>query len=1001
MDPVLLLAELRDLSDLGRLVAALGHEPEWAELPPGTFSGVERGAVVGRAGDFEWLAIRAAHPLEAARRLSARLAARGRLAGVLALDPDRRMLAVAITLDRPIAMVLELDAPSPEARESLRRLARLEADGLLFVSRAAETLAGESVGRRFFRAFAALVDRVAEGLGGQVRPRDRRDLALLQLTRVLFLYFVQCRGWLDGRPDFLRRAVDDCLALRRGLHRDLFRPLFFGTLNRPAAMRGRARSFGRIPFLNGGLFEPHPLERDWRGDIPNAVWRDAFDRVFERFHFVVRESDAPGAIAPDMLGRVFEGLMAPEARHASGAFYTPARLVRRLVDAALEAWLGARLGWPEDQVRAALLRPGPDLRRALASITILDPAAGSGAFLLGALERLEQLRAGELPPAALRREILARNLFGVDRNPMAVRLTELRLWLAVVAVETVTQPEAVDPLPNLDGLIRQGDSLLEPARILGRLGIRAGEEAGALSGLRAAFVGAVGAAKRDAARALRRAEARAYGAALAEAESRFEREILECLTAAREPTLFGAHRGLDRTLRTALRAARRGRAEVRRLRHRLARDGEIPWFSYECHFADVLARGGFDLVLGNPPWVRAERLSRETRTALVDRYRWWRAAGRRFRHQPDLALAFLERGVELLAPAGVLGYLVPAKLATAGYAGPARERLATITTLHRLARLGAADAEFDATVYPAALVLLRRPPGPGHRVRLGLEGDARAAIPQLRFSGAPWILSPQPVLDALESVRGSHPVLGDRLTPRLGVKTGANAVFLDPPPGVEPALIRWAVRGRDLGTFRWTGRRRLLWPHDGSGRPYARLPFGAAAWLGPHEALLRARTDYTGGPWWTLFRTDGAVAPHRVIWADLARRLTAAALTGPGAGCVIPLNTCYLVALPDDDTAMALTAWLNASWLRAAARAVADLAAGGYARFNARVVAELPLPAEVLDDATLTALGRRGTAGEDVQEELDDHCTRILGLAAGHRETLAGVPGIRDPADRR
>ena len=87
--------------------------------------------------------------------------------------------------------------------------------------------------------------------------------------------------------------MEQCLAHKRRIHRDLLRPLFFGTLNRPRAQRSRvAALFGSIPFLNGGLFEPHPLERRFRADIPNPVWRDAFDQLFERFHFTVTEGTA-------------------------------------------------------------------------------------------------------------------------------------------------------------------------------------------------------------------------------------------------------------------------------------------------------------------------------------------------------------------------------------------------------------------------------------------------------------------------------------------------------------------------------------------------------------------------------------------------------------------------------------------------------------------------------------------------------------------------------------
>ena len=143
----------------------------------------------------------------------------------------------------------------------------------------------------------------------------------------------------------MAEEVERCLARGRKIHRDLLRPLFFGTLNRPWDLRSRAaKSFGPIPFLNGGLFEPHPLERRFRADIPNTLWRETFDRLFERFHFTVYEGSRHAGVAPDMLGRVFEGVMAPDVRHASGTFYTPASLVGSVLDASLIALIGERLG---------------------------------------------------------------------------------------------------------------------------------------------------------------------------------------------------------------------------------------------------------------------------------------------------------------------------------------------------------------------------------------------------------------------------------------------------------------------------------------------------------------------------------------------------------------------------------------------------------------------------------------------------------------------------------
>src|SRR5439155_1437108 len=217
---------------------------------------------------------------------------------------------------------------------------------------------------------------------------DRHALTLTALTRVLFLYFIQSKGWLNGDTRYVAHLLDRAIAGRRHFHRSFLHALCFGALNRPPEERGAAaRALGRIPFLNGGLFEPSRLERQ-HGPATwgNADWRDAFYHLFERFHFSVREHDAGEFVAPDMLGRVFEGVMDPDDRRASGSYYTPASLVREMVRAGLEAVLTHRIGlsraaaarWVHDGIPP---RPPPDLR----GLTVLDPAAGSGAFLLGAL----------------------------------------------------------------------------------------------------------------------------------------------------------------------------------------------------------------------------------------------------------------------------------------------------------------------------------------------------------------------------------------------------------------------------------------------------------------------------------------------------------------------------------------------------------------------------------------------------------------------------------------
>jgi hypothetical protein len=1004
------LSSLHRLEDLPELVSALGHESAWEELPvPGWLDlapdgPVTRAAVVGRVGEFTWFGVEAADPVAGARAVARRLVVRGRVGGVLALGPLARCLAIAVGFGDAPCVECALDRPD---RLSLTRLDRIRSaspgGALAFAARAADALGAEAVGRRFFRRFQAVLESMSAALPRTCPAQERHAWALLQLTRVLFLYFIQSKGWLDGCSDFLAREVDRCLGRGRHLQRDLLRPLFFGTLNRPALERSRVtRALGRIPFLNGGLFEPHPLERRWPADLPNSVWREAFDSLFERFDFTADETGRPGLVAPDMLGRVFEGVMEPGARHRSGTFYTPAALVRHLIRAGLVALLAERLGCPESRADRYLTERAAPARRALRDVTVLDPAVGSGAFLLGGLELLSEITGGERPTAAARRRVLRRHLFGVDLNPAAVRLTELRLWLAVIAEDRAAEPEAVEPLPNLDCLVRQGDSLLDPSGHWPGSHASARADAVALARLRRALVAAAGADKRVLARDLRRAEGRAFADGLSAAEAALDSEIAERLADARAPTLFGDARGLDRTLTKELRRLRGARRDVRTARRRFRRDGELPWFHYQSQFADVFACGGFDLVVGNPPWVRAEELPAQRREELAARYRWWRSGtSTGFAHRPDLALAFFERAWELTRPGGVVALLVPAKLATAAYGARARHALATQGTIRAAADLTTApEAAFDATVYPMALVVAKKPPPDGHRVRTVLappKSPLAHGVPQSELvGGRPWPLVAGPALAALESL-AHHPRFGDRVTCHLGVKTGANQLFLDPPDTVEAEVVRWAVRGRDVAPFHAARARRLLWPCDEAGRSLPQLPPGARAHLAPHVERLRARADDAGGPPWSLFRTTAAAAPYRVVWADLARRLTAVALADRTTRDQIPLNTCYLVTSPDAPTALRLAAWLNSTWVRAVARLAAPPAASGFARFGAHVIGGLPLPDAVLTDPALEELAVAGAIGRDIQPDLDAITARHLGLAPAAAEALARVDRPADP----
>lgn len=996
-----LLARTERISDLGALFSALGYTAAWEHVPPVSWlgeaaePGVRAAALVARSGAFKVFALETRDPDRWARRAASRLASRAERGLIAALDPRAGRLVLAAwrapgggssrlgiqTAGVPLAH------PPLATLATLERLAVAADESALGLSlRIGEALASEGVTPRFFRAFRDAVDRFADRLPGSLRCHDRRHLSLTALTRVLFLYFVQAKGWLDGDPRYLPKLLDHALARRRHFHRALLHPLCFGALNRPYGERSAgARALGSVPFLNGGLFEPTPLERRHGPALwSNGDWRDAFDDLFERFHFSVREDERADLVAPDMLGRVFEGIMDPVDRRTSGSYYTPPGLVRALVRAALETALVERRGLdPDGAARWAHQGVAPSDAPSLQGLTVVDPAVGSGAFLLGALDELIRLRtaAGEQPGPGLSRSIIADSLFGVDVDPTAVRLTELRLWLALVADDGAERPDAVAPLPNLDGRVRQGDALLDPitlARSLtgapGLAGFR--EELGGLAEARRTVFASSGAGKRGPLEDLHRAETRVARRLFEDALAGVERAIEEAIAGGRARDLFGRTAGLNAGSREALRRLRAGRRELRAALRRLTADEGVPFFAFDAHFGDVLATGGFDCVVGNPPWVRAERLPPRIRDSLSRRYRAWHAGAERgFAHQPDLSVAFVERAFELAAPGGVVGLLVPAKLATSGYAEPLRRQVASEAHISRLAPADDMAAGFGAAVYPMALVAARRPPRVAERVTLGLGPAERAHTTQgaLQESG-PWILQPQADRVA-RRLRDRLPTVGERWTPILGVKTGADEVFLVEDPGEH---TRPAVRGRDCERWRTETRVHLLWTHDAAGRVRERLD--GPGWAGLDLAIdrLRRRADYRGGAPWQLFRLGLALAAHRVIWPDLSRRL--AASVPPRE--VAPLNTVYGIVTRTADDAHALAALFNSRWYSALAALRADPARGGFRRFNARVVRALPLPpAGDPIWERLVAWGRR-------QEVNDDAVADCLQLDARDRRAL-------------
>ena len=1021
-----LLSHTHSFRDLAALAARLGFgEPALLDGRSRSALGIDAGArracVASGSGTIRALLVELG-PTAVARDTIARIATR-----VAQASPELLWLVIAV---QPATGTIVIAAPAPGAAA---RLAALAIDGRRVVDSDAETVAAmadatgatdvlvyhrwrellgrDALTRRFYRELERVVIDLAASADGGGGERVRRELALLCTSRLLFLSFLEAKGWLDGDREFLRHAFDARCDCGGAVHRRLLDPLFFGTLNTPVDRRAvAARALGRIPFLNGGLFARTVIEKQHRSvAFTDEAIGALVGGLLGRYRVTARENStawSESAVDPEMLGRAFESLMAQDDRRSSGAFYTPPAIIERVAGEGLATVLGARGVSAELLVKATetgtlRAKERACLGAALHGLRVLDPACGSGAFLVHLLERLASLRqliGDARAPGAVRRDVLTASIFGVDINPTAVWLCELRLWLSVVIDSGETDPLKVTPLPNLDRHIRVGDAL-------------AGEAFGdtvritapaALARVRTRYAQATGARKQTLARALDREERRLAVAVAERAGATASARRRDLLCALRSRDLFAKRPPISAQQRRDLELLRAA-ASAARKRIIALRAGAPLAFSFPVHFADAGAAGGFDLTVGNPPWVRLHNIPAAQRESLRTHYRSFRdaawvagatgsGAGRGFAAQIDLAALFVERSLALVRPGGVAALLVPAKLWRSLAGGGVRQVIFSEARVVALEDWAELRAGFDAAVYPSMLIALRQGASgmavasgnakpnsvdDKYSVRLAVHvrDDAIAwrapftSIPLDSTVGAPWLLLPPDARAGFDRLAAAGPPLARTVfgRPLLGVKTGCNDAFLfsERDNHVESRLLRPILRGeaaRAWGADIDGGS--ILWTHDADDRPLAQLPPRAAAWLAPWRRRLDARTDArSNSRWWTLFRTEAARSDcPRVVWSDIGKSPRALVLAMGDR--TVPLNSCYVARAPSMDDAFALCALLNSSLAAAWLAAIAEPARGGYCRFLGWTLSRLPLPADWPRTVALLApIGRAAHEG--------------------------------------
>ncbi|UAJ74603.1 ATP-binding protein (plasmid) [Synechocystis sp. PCC 7339] len=357
----------------------------------------------------------------------------------------------------------------------------------------------EQVTKQFFQDFEGLHKDFCLEIDGIENEGDRRWYGSVVLNRLMFVYFLQRRYFLDNKDSlYLQHKLEHCQANAESFY-EFLKGLFFEGFAKPEYERGSdlQKRLGKICYLNGGLFLRHSLEQKYSEiSIKDKAFGDAFE-LFSRYSWHL--NDRPDAekdsneINPDVLGYIFEKYI---NQKEFGAYYTRPEITEYLCDRTINKLVVDKVNTLADKDFKDLpqLFAGLNtdlclllLNEILPKLTLLDPACGSGAFLVAAMKTLipiyqtitgkiafsndEGLKAWlaeiQQDHASLdyyiKKRIITDNLYGVDIMEEATEIAKLRLFLALVAA--VDKVEDLEPLPNVDFNIMAGNSLIGLIRV--------------------------------------------------------------------------------------------------------------------------------------------------------------------------------------------------------------------------------------------------------------------------------------------------------------------------------------------------------------------------------------------------------------------------------------------------------------------------------------------------------------------------------------------------------
>jgi hypothetical protein len=614
-----------------------------------------------------------------------------------------------------------------------------------------------------------------------------RDFVKKLLGRIVFLYFVQKKGWLgasdmdytDGMGDFIKQLFNKSGG-NEAFYSNWLSVLFFDTLNKERANDGFAMPGGKlvkVPFLNGGLFDKEDFDEhiltfksnmfhhpDFEEDILTAKSNGnarGFLDFLDAFNFTVYE-DSPDdhtvAVDPEMLGHIFENLL--EDNKDKGAFYTPKEIVHYMCQESLIEYLltglqkeytvykqlgnqqvelfgnEARSGQLKiieelgekalDRDEVAFIIKHKDISKLthkqlwaidklLDTVKICDPAIGSGAFPMGLLQEIFSIKeliayqtGKDWKPAETKLNIIQNSVYGVDIEKGAVDIARLRFWLSLVVDE-----EKPKPLPNLDYKIVVGDSLVskfdgEIVEIDWERKHSVGKAHEYVKNVQQLLVEVADKQKKyfnpnQTNKKKLQAEIRNLKIELLINQLSFNKELYMGKTVQKGgfmPTPADIKHNSERELQIA------GFDKLLDKLKSLLKNHDEPFnhFDWKLDFPEVLnpylveGKGGFDIVIGNPPFIKVQSIPKDLINYFKDSFK--SSTGKY-----DIYVIFLEQSFSLLKNEGNIAFINPHRCLTADYGKGLRDLFFRKRALSKMVYFGVNQIFETATTYTGLFFL--------------------------------------------------------------------------------------------------------------------------------------------------------------------------------------------------------------------------------------------------------------------------------------------------------